>query len=669
MVDKKDYLTINKLREKWLDYNSDSLERGKKNLEFSLKNEQWEQDRPAGCEELIFNLIQKQISTVQANAKNIELSLNIFSRDKEPNTEELSTFQALLKHIMLSGDNLRAFGDSFDSLVPFGQSVLFVSSARESQDTLNKMLSISYFEDVKRCFFDTKAASTRQDGRFCGFSTSLSKKEFKEIYGKRGDGVPSTEVIDFYYKEPKKVEFIKLETGEYKRVSLLNSRDEPISNTIIKKTVNLVYYTQVCKHVETPLIKPRCLNIDILPMVLEDGFTHWTGEKFESYPLGYYLYDTQKLLNFLGSQMADISKTAVARKFIFPKDMLINEEGKSAAENINTVHGILPFYSKPGQPPVQVFESPEIPPTLDNLFNGTQSLLQNLSGAAFDGSQGEVSALSGVALDKLFSRVDLVQSNAIVSHEKCINIIGQIVQQMIPFVYTENRILQINESYGNITTIEINKKSYVQSGVTGANLLKIENNVKDIRSKYNYRLFVRPSEDMQKQNTMVILSKLYEIWPQALPSTIDIYIRSLDIQDAAVLAKRLSVNVPPALVKYGDGEITYQQYMKQTQAQQQQQMQEQMMMASQSPQGQLAEAKAQSDKINTIIKQREAATKQFIAETERIALDLETQQTNLNTQLQVAETVQDQHLRENQQHIDVAKHIVSNLEANAKRGL
>ena len=231
--------------------------------------------------------------------------------------------------------------------------------------------------------------------------------------------------------------------------------------------------------------------------------------------------------------------------------------------------------------------------------------MQRLSGGFFEQGASKLKAISGVALDKMFSRADLIQNSSIVAHLHTINVIGEVVKGMIPVYYTENRTIGVKTCDGTIVNVEINKRSTQPNG-----MVVIENDVNDLSNRYEYNISAAPSESLENQNTENALGQIYKLYPQAIPPTIDVYVKSLNIKAADILSRRLSVGIPKELVDYGCGEISYGQYQQIIQQKQQQAQQAQMEQMANSPDSKYIEAKIQGE-------QAKAQTESFKAQTER----------------------------------------------------
>ena len=607
---------IFELQDDWRKYMSSSWQRGHDNLKFIEKSEQYtEQVSSSNKEQLVFNISHKILKTAQANGKDIDLTLNVFSHGDD-DQEEKKAYKCLINKIMLYGESRRQISCSLDKVYSFGQSVFHIKNMREDCNTLNQTLRIECIEDPTTAFFDRYALSpTYYDGSYCGRSYCLKgsslKKEYKKLSRLLNDK-EEYEVIDFWFKEKKSTNFIPVITGEYIREEIFMRyegkekryvRDQ--KKEIERGSYEYVRYVRVLKTYDRPLEDRRYYDLECLPMAMDYGGFVWTGKKCrESFPLGWYLRDAQTLLNYSGSVLADILKSTNADRFFLAPEHVQSQEALNSAAEINEREGALLFTGDTSKINRQV--SQQLPSGLMQYFAELPRLVEGLAGSYIDGTNDQVKAMSGVALDKLFKRVDLVQNPYIVGHLNTLNVLGHIIQKMIPTFFWQNRQLFIEEEDGVSTTIEINKPIEDNEG----NVVDIENDVNKLNRLYGYSIKGAAAPRLQKQNLQTELQSLYQIYPNAVPSTIDLYVKSLDVPCADIVARRLSVNIPRELIKYGNGEMTYGQYS--------QIMQQQASKQPPNPEAQYLQAKAHGEMAKAQADQSRAQTEAYKAQTERV---------------------------------------------------
>jgi len=605
---------IFQLKSDWENYMQESWDRGMDNVDFVEKSQQIVGDSSnPDFEMLTFNWCVKFLKTAQSRAQDIDLTLSLKSHcDVSQETEK--TYKRLLSHIMLNEQNKRAFTESLKKVYAFGQSVLHVKPVRESEATLNEGLTVENVQDVKSVFFDRYSSMPDfSDGSFCGRTFKMSAKKVRKYYKNiRQDMTLPTvcTIADFWHKEKKTTSYVKLSTGEYKQEDLITDSDNVVIGAPVKKGMKTILsYYRVIDGWDGFLEKEKNLNFPVLPLIFNSGGVIWDSRlgKYETYPFLWHLRDPQRLLNYTVSIMAEVMKSTTADKWIFSVEHVCTPSGKTNAEQIGIRSGGLTFPGDTSK--IQHHPSQQIPPALAQVFTQLQQAMQSLAGSYFEENAGQIKNLSGVALDKLFNRMDLTQNPVILAHISALNRVGEAIKHMIPAYYYQERVICVKSDDGNQIPVKINIREPQPNGMT-----IVVNNVKDLNSLYTYEIEAAPSKRLQKQNTQTELSQLYQIYPPAAQSTIDLYAASLDIPIAEQLSKRLGINIPDQLKKYSKGEITSTQYQQFAQ-QQEMQKQQQMM---QSPQVQNIQAMTASEMAKAHAATAKPQIDAFKAQTERL---------------------------------------------------
>lgn len=644
------------LQDKWKGYMEDSWERGENSIDFIEKSEQGgdDTDNSPNFEQLSFNFMYKLLKTVQAKGAEIELSLTLSSNCQEDSPSE-KTYKELVHSIMMNEDNITELAASLRKTYSFGQGIIHVKNRRESEDTLNEVLCLENIEDPTTVFFDTEASkSDFNDGNFCGRLYKVSAKKLRELYGDKVREIPegdTAQVCDFWVKEKIEVLYIPLTSGQYKRADLVNPLMD-MQNLTKKKRKGIatkMSYYRVVKDVNTFVEKQKKLDFTELPLKYNAGQTIWDAklQRFGSYPFGWHLQDTQILLNYCASVLAQVMKTTQSDKWLFSPSHLVSEQSQEAAAEINVRDGGMVFDGELAT--IRREPSQQLPPQLIQMFTQLQSTIQVLAGSYFENDSASIKAISGVAVNKIFEREDLLQNPVIKAHIKTVNNVGKALKEMIPIYYWQQRAICVKEEDGTQRRIIINQQYEEPNGI-----MSIKNNVKDLRTLYDYKITGAPSKRLQKQNTQIELQKIYQVYQPAIPMTIDLYAKSLDIPLADVLAKRLGVNIPQALVAYGRGDINEAQYRE---AGAKAKQQEQMEMAN-SPPAQALKAKTQRDQAEAHSTITRSQSDALNAETNRLKEESNAANNHIKSVSEATKVAMENANTQHQQKIDVFDKII-----------
>ena len=551
---------------------------------------------------------------VQARGKTIELSLDIHSQNDGQQLNELAIYKKILESIVLKSNHLQSFERSLDKTYAFGQSAMFIRLEREDDRTLNKIAVIKLIEDAETYFFDPLSPSrTLHDGMYCGIDKEMKAKELRAIYPKiafgSDDGV--IEVIDYWYKKRVEKQYILLDTGDYKREDLITKDDShPKKGSPTYKTKKgnhyEVWYKRVAVGIEEPLEKDSKYPTDDLPAIYNYGLTIWTKEGYQSYPYCHSMIDPQRFHNYLASQIATQAKNSTSDKYFVTPDMVKTEKAQQTMREINTIEGAAVIdKTKDGKLPERISPQP-VAPGMTEVMEVVKQDIEDSAGI-FTENTSMVKQLSGVAFNSMMDVSNMMQNNVIKAHIETIQVVGMLLKQLIPRIYVEPRI--VTAADGKVFTI--NRK--MDTG-------DLDNDISKITDNTDFKITASVSSELQKQLVAEELRQIYNVFPDAIPKTIDLYAKMINTTYSGELSKRMSLLVDPAIEDFASGKITRQQYQQIEQQQEQQAQQAQLAQSNQamanSPQMQIELEKAQAAKFK-------AQAEQFKAMTERMRLYLQ----------------------------------------------
>jgi hypothetical protein len=283
--------------------------------------------------------------------------------------------------------------------------------------------------------------------------------------------------------------------------------------------------------------------------------------------------DTQKYINYLRTQSAFILKISRYDQFMGSKKNVQGPDTRRNWSDPSSVQGLLAYDESPaGHKPEQI-RPPELSQSLSQQYEMAVEDLYRCTGLypARMGQQGN--EVSGAAIDARTRQGSYSTYVAFNSINRAIAVGGEIVNEMIPYVYDAERAITLMTPDSGIKTIIINKQADDYGEL-------IENDIR--KGTYQVRLKPGPSYEAQKQVALESLRMLLEADPETFKLVADLYAESLPLANSIEIKNRLKTLVPPEIIKAGkSGEMPQengpnpQQQMMQMQAQAQQQ---QMMM-------------------------------------------------------------------------------------------
>lgn len=656
-IDAKD---IQKQWSSWQSYYQQNNSNGVEGINFTQLGEQWEPEVPdartrKNKESLVLNQCKHHLDKMKSQSAQLEFGLNLnpINTDYGSNIQETNAFRILLHDLFLGPVNLSIYKDCLDKTLDYGYTAVLVTYHKDGDQSLCKRIDLSTEKDPSCYFFDKQAVTKfKTDGRYCGIRKLVSAAEIMKRYPKYQRNQPSwldehsNTLIDYWYRDTEAKDYFLLSTGEYKREDLLTDDDKALivyndALAPVKRTdyIERIYFMRVVNdHI---LEKPRLWPTDDkLPLVYHPALTFWTDGGLRTLPFCYHLMGAQKLYNFLSSSIATSAKNITADKFLLSREHVQSKTAQQNAQNINQEEGAFIF---DGDIATIRREAPgQIPATVMQMVGLTKQAIDEMAGASVQELNAEGGVLSGRALDRITHNLNVLQVPIVKNHIEWVSEIGDVMCQMIPKIYTEQRTLVARRPDGNGQAIIINELLS-----TGA----IRNNIKDIRDNYQYEIIAGPNSDIQKENTLKALLKAYEIDPTRFNSTADIFARCLDTPFSEELARRWGATIDPMLIKYSQGEISEEEFS----AYMQQQQQKQQQAAMQSPEVLSAQAMASAEHEKAAAQHKKAAVDQYEAETKRQSAIGKLRNDQEKIQMELIKVMQEAQANQRDKEVEILK--------------
>jgi TolA-binding protein len=331
--------------------------------------------------------------------------------------------------------------------------------------------------------------------------------------------------------------------------------------------------------------------------------------------------DPQRNFNYWRTTATELLALAPKAPWIGPKGFTKDNEGKWASANTEN-HAYLEYTGQ--VPPQRVpFDGPPAG-ALQESLNASDDM-KSIMGI-YDASLGARSnETSGVAITARQREGDVSTFHFIDNLSRAIRHTGKILIDMIPRVYNGPRIVRILGEDGTPSNVPINQQVPMPDGKVG---------VFDLTAgKYDLVVESGPSFSTRRQEAAQQMIEFMRVQPQAGALIGDLLAKNLDWPGAEEIAQRLRAMLPPQL-QGQDPQVQQMQQQLQQLQQQSQQAQQQSQQIIQALQMEIARLKG-----DMTVKQQEANTKAFAAETDRFEATAAAM-TPQQIQLLVMQTVQ-----------------------------
>lgn len=306
--------------------------------------------------------------------------------------------------------------------------------------------------------------------------------------------------------------------------------------------------------------------------------------------------DSNRMFNFWRSASTELVALAPKAPFIGPKGSFETDAQKWATANSQS-HAYIEYDEKGAAPQRQPFAG--IPAgALQEAANSSDDV-KAITGI-YDASLGARSnETSGVAINARKREGDVSTFHFIDNLTRSIRHTGKIIVDLIPKVYSTERIVRILGEDGTPETVGINGEQ------PEGNQDDIEGNMQiyDLRvGRYDISVTAGPSFTTRREESAEQMFELLKAYPDAAPIIGDLFAKNLDWPGADEIAKRLE-KMLPAEVRDGEGEVD---------PETQQQIQ-QMSEALEAMQAELGDKQADRD-----LDEQKLSIERYKAETERM---------------------------------------------------
>lgn len=565
-----------KAADKWFTFYSENIRHYHEMFDFVAHGEQWTEKDRSGLEStgriaLVFNSLAKVMRNILGQQQQTTPDLQVIAITEGVQQEETNLLQSILKTICYSSDSRSAFQSAFMQDMVGGFGAIKATYDYENDESFSKCVKIGGDTDPTKCFWDISAKDgDKGDGAFCGEYVSMTTSDFKAMYPKASTSSERTEmlgtsgymyqnkdsvmVIDYYEKSSKKKKIYLLDDG----------------STISKKEYDGLYKGQE--------IRPEIINRrEILSKKIK-YYRIGGGEVLESFeylgnmlPIRFGAHNKiiskgrevtrsffadaigpQKLKNYLGSKIAYDIKAARYDQFTGPIECIegYGDIYKNPMERL----GYLPY--KPIIEGGAIFkperlQPPEVSQSVMHKFEQSDMDIMNVIGVYETQLGANGSEVSGAAIDARTRQGNAGTYPLFNSLNILIQSVANVIANLIPKVYTEQRVMTLHSESPTPDTTTINKQA--EYGIL--------NEIRD--NKYEIKIVPSSNFEAQKEQMLKVLLGLLQVAPQLQKpdgTTIatfqvigDLIGGSLNIANSSEIKNRLSAFVPQDIKDAGKG--------------------------------------------------------------------------------------------------------------------
>lgn len=614
----------------------------------SIKRQRELEGRPC----LTLNRLPAFIRQVTNDARQNKPSIKVHPVSDDASEETAEILDGLIRNIEYTSNADVAYDTALDHAVTGGFGYFLITTDYASDDSFDQDIVIERVVNPLTIYGDPYSKSADSSDWNTAFVTEmLSQDEFKRKYpGADTSNFEAQHDKDLLWFQDDKVRIAAYWTRAEVEKALLKMSDGSVMYADAYEKIKDILDIQQIVVTGTRQTNGYKVTQHILngAEVLETN--KWTGKYIPIVPvygdelniegerhfmsLVRFAKDPQQMFNYWRTASTELVALQPKMPFIGPKGAFNTDADKWSTAN--TVSHAYIEYDGAVPPQRQGFTGPPAA-ALQEALNASDDM-KSIMGL-FDASLGARSnETSGRAIIARQREGDVSTFNFIDNLSRAIRHAGRIIVDLIPHVYSTERIVRVIHEDGANQLVQLNKPfpAMPPENPENADPKEIQEFVQGMTKlydvtvgKYDITVEAGPSYTTKREESADQMMQMMQAMPQAAPFIADLVAKNLDWPGAEDIAKRLKAMLPPQIQGQNPVVAQLQQQLQMQDAQARQaigQLQQQLAAAQTDQQKAQAELaiKAKDVELKQIelqLKQVELQIKQYEAETKRIDVE------------------------------------------------
>ena len=547
--------------------------RYEQDVKFARMGEQWddndaERRRQDGRPMLTVNRLPSFIRQVSNDARQNKPQIKVMPQDSsgDPNTAEV--LNGLIKNIENISKADLAYDTAIDCAASGGMGYFRVDVDYSDADTFDMDIRINRILNPLTVYPDANStAADSSDWNYCFITEMMPLDEFEVAYpdadpidfnaGSYTDREAlwfedkSVRLAEYWCRKQEEYDIHQLDTGDVVTDEMLDE----MQDTLDAMGIQVVKTRKSTKSV----VKRYVLNgqeiletdewegsfIPVIPVYGEEVYHE--GER-HFYSLIHFAKDAQRMYNYWRTTTTELVALAPKAPWIGPAGSFDTDLQNWQVANTET----LPFLEYDGDVPPQrqPFAGPPAG-ALQEALNASDDMksVMGLHDASMGAQSNEI---SGVAISKRVREGDTSTFHFIDNMSRAIRHAGIVILDLIPHIYSQDRILRIIGQDEQPQTVRVNAPFQSKEEMLpdhAKDQMEAINSVYDLRvGKYDVVVKAGPSYTTQREEARNSMIALLQAFPQAAQVTGDLVVESMDWPNADAFAKRLKAILPPGVI-------------------------------------------------------------------------------------------------------------------------
>lgn len=480
--------------------------------------------------------------------------------NNETDAKMAEIITGICRHVETNSNADHAYDTAFDFAVRMGWGYWRVTTDYVRPDSFDQEIYIKPIDNPFTVYFDPNStAPDGSDAEKCLITVVMPKENFRKMYpdaddggsfSARGTGDSNSEwvtkhdirIAEYFYTRIESTYLVLLSDGTSAYEDELPDAAMMELAGIYEVSRRKTYKKSIkwCKLTAMQVLEEGTWAGKYIPIVPTYGQQCVVDNKRKKFGLVRMAKDPQRMYNFWQTSMTESVALAPRAKWIMAEGQDENHETEWANAN-NTSYSYLRYKQtdingQPAPPPIR--QVPEQPPAA--IMAASQSITQDLQSVVgiFDPSQLPQGNMSGKALNGQQMQVDMTNFHYYDNLTRSIAHTGRIILDLIPKIYSSERVMRIIGDDGKPELVTINQKTN-QTDDYGVE--KILNDV--TVGEYDVVMETGPGYNTKRQEAVDSMMTMLAADPALMQQAGDLIFRNMDFPGAEIIADRLaSVN-------------------------------------------------------------------------------------------------------------------------------
>ena len=511
---------------------------------------------------LTINKLDAYVRQVTNQQRQQRPRIKVHPTNTQADKKVAEVLEGITRHIEINSNADTAYDTAFDYAVRMGWGYWRIVTDFVREDSFDQEIYIRQIDNPFTVYFDPN--STQPDGsdaERCLITTMIPKAVFNKQYPDADDGgqfkatatgdswadwvsKEDIRIAEYFYTERVKTKLLMLSDGTSVFKDELPSAEAMAlaGITVVDERDSFRKQIKWCKVTAMEVLDEKIWPGRFIPVVPVYGAQLIVNDKRKKYGLVRFAKDPQRMYNYWRTSMTESVALAPKAKWLLAEGQDEGHENEWTRANIAS-NPVLRYKQTDidGRPaPVPVRLQPEPPPT--GVMTAAAAINEDLQTVLgiFDPSNipGNI---SGKALNGQQQQIDMNNYHFYDNLTRSIRQTGQIILDLAPHIYNEQRVMRIIGADGQPDLVTINERKQDEMGV-----LKVLNDV--TVGEYDVVMDTGPGYNSKRIQAVEAMMPLLAGKPELFNIAGDLVFRNMDFPGAEVIADRLAAANPLAQI-------------------------------------------------------------------------------------------------------------------------